>query len=78
MYYATKGNSKEDDALFWQSVLTRANDFINSKETGSGDIFRITQVEDLATIETDVESFISKNSEKYGKKKSLVFGHMLA
>ena len=69
LYYATEGNSKEEDALFWQAALTKMNDFLKSDDNDGNDIFRIARVKDLASIETDAESFISKNSEKYGKTK---------
>ncbi|RZJ72575.1 DUF6443 domain-containing protein [Flavobacterium sp.] len=76
LYYTTEGNSKKDDTMFWQAALTRARDFINSGETDSNDIFRITRVKDLASIKTDAESFIAKNSEKYGKTKEFgVWSH---
>jgi RHS repeat-associated protein len=76
LYYATKGNSKEDDAMFWQSALTKAQDFLSSDKYTGNDIFRIARVDDLASIETDAESFISKNSEKFGKTKEFgVWSH---
>jgi RHS repeat-associated protein len=76
LFYATKGNSEEDDAMFWQAALTKARDFLSSDSFSGNDILRIAKVDDLASIESDAESFIAKNSEKYGKTKEFgVWSH---
>ncbi len=69
LYYWVKSDKKEDNSMFFNAALTRALDALNSGEMKDGDIYRISSVEDLGTLEDKVESDVKELSPKYGETR---------
>ena len=77
LFYATEGNSSEDDAMFWEAALTKARYFLESDDFDCEDIFRIAKVKDLSSIKSDAEFLYLITLNYLAKQKNLVFGLML-
>lgn len=69
LYYWVKSKDKEDNSMFFNAALTRALDALNSGEMKDGDVYRISAVEDLGTIEDKVKNDVKELSPKYGETR---------
>lgn len=69
LYYWVKSDKKEDNNMFFNAALTRALDALNSGEMKDGDVYRISAVEDLGTLEEKVEGDVKELSPKYGETR---------
>ncbi|MDR6969672.1 RHS repeat-associated protein, partial [Flavobacterium arsenatis] len=69
LFYYVKSDNKEDNSMFWNSLLTHAKELLNSGEFGEGDIGVYREISDLGQLEGDVEKTVAKYSGKYGQTK---------
>ena len=67
LFYWVKSDNEKDNAMFFQSALTRAKDaFQNMKE---GDAYRVSAIEDLGTLGSKVSNDVKELSPKYGETR---------
>jgi RHS repeat-associated protein len=69
LFYHVKSENKEDNAMFWNSTLSHARALISSGEIGEGDQAVYKSIQDLGTLETDVETTINTLSCEFGQTK---------
>jgi RHS repeat-associated protein len=74
LYYYVKSNNKEDNSMFMNSAMTRATEMLSTMK--DGDVFKISFVEDLGSLESTVENDVKELSPIYGGTREVgIFSH---